>query len=82
MPDNHAEINRVTNTIVKELGSMDLQSALTVVSNLAGQLVAVLSEGRPSAIRPHVEDMTENIYQKAIAKLVHDDLERRKNASL
>lgn len=67
------EVTRITNVIVEALGDVDLESALTVVCNLAGQLIAGLSEGRPSAIQAHGDSVAENIKKAAIIKLLHDD---------
>lgn len=72
-----AEIERITNVIVEELGDVDLESALTVVCNLAGQLVCTLAQGRPSGIQEHGDNMAENIKKAAIAKMFHDDDKRR-----
>lgn len=71
------EVNRITNKIIEELGEVDLESALTVVCNLAGQLVAALSEGRPSAVKAHSHSLKENIIKAALTKLFHDDEKRR-----
>lgn len=73
------EVERITNVIVEELGDMDLESALTVVCNLAGQLVCTLAQGRPSGIQEHGDNMAENIKKAAITKMLHDDDERRAN---
>lgn len=71
------EIARITNIIVDALDEVDLESALTVICNLAGQLVCALAEGRPSGIKEHGKDMAENIMKAAIAKALHDDQKRR-----
>lgn len=72
------EVVRITNAVVDALGTADLESALTVVCNIGGQLVAALSDGKPSAIREHAKSLTENIMRAAIAKVLHDDTQRRK----
>lgn len=77
MTTDQEEITRITNSIIEALGEVDLQSALTVLCGLAGQLVAEMSEGKPSAVRTHSKSITENIMQSAIAKLVYDDEQRR-----
>ena len=71
------EIARITNVIVDALGGVDLESALTVVYNLAGQLVCALAKGQPSGIKEHGNDMANNIMKAAIAKALHDDAKRR-----
>ncbi len=71
------EITRVTNVIVDALGQMDLESGLTVICNLAGQLVCALAEGRPSDIKKHGNNMADNIMKAAIAKALYDDAKRR-----
>ena len=67
-----------TNKIVEALGEVDLEVALTVVCNLAGQLVAELSDGKPSLVAVHGESVAENIKKAALIKLLHDDAERRR----
>ena len=71
------EITRITNVVIDALGDVDLQNALTVVCNLAGQLVCTLAEGRPSDIKKHGNNMADNIMKAAIAKAIHDDEKRR-----
>ena len=68
----------ITNVIVAALGTVDLETALTVVCNLAGQIVATLSEGRPSGIQAHADSLAENIKKAAILKMLHDDDARRR----
>lgn len=72
------EVTRITNIIMEQIGNTDVESALTVICNLAGQLVCALSEGRPSDIKSRVESIAENIRCAAIAKLLHDDEIKRK----
>lgn len=69
----------ITNRIVAELGEVDLETALTVICNLAGQLIAALSEGRPSGIQAHADSVAENIKKAAIVKMLYDDEERRRD---
>lgn len=71
------EVARLTNIIMEQIGPIDVESALTVVCNLAGQLVAALSAGRPSGIKEHTESLAENIRHAAIAKLLYDDAKTR-----
>lgn len=72
------EIDRITNTVVDALGECDVESALTVVCNLAGQLVAMLSGGVPSRVQSHANNLAENIKKAAIVKLLYDDDQRRR----
>lgn len=72
------EIERITNTVVDALGECDIESALTVICNLAGQLVAVLSGGIPSRVQSHGNNLAENIKKAAIVKLLYDDDQRRR----
>ncbi len=72
------EVSRVTNIIMAQIGETDIESALTVVCNLAGQLVASVADGRPSAIREHTEGLLENIQRAAITKILYDDAKARK----
>ena len=75
------EIVRLTNVIVEGLGDADLESALTVVCNLAGQLICALSEGKPSLVQLHGDQVAENVKKAAITKLWYDDEQRRKAES-
>ncbi len=72
------EVSRMTDIIMGQIGGTDVESALTVVCSLAGQLVAALSEGRPSGITKHTESLAENIRRAAIAKLLCDDSKKKK----
>jgi len=71
------EVVRITNAVVDALGECDRESALTVLCNLCGQLVASLSGGRPSAVKDHSKSIAENIMKAALIKLIHDDEKRR-----
>ena len=72
------EVTRLTLIIMEQIGNTDVESALTVICNLAGQLVASLSEGKPSGVKAHTDSLAENIRCAAIAKLLHDDDQTRK----
>lgn len=76
------EVERVTNIIVDGLGAMDLESALMVLCNLAGQLVCELSNDKPSELKLHSDNMAKNIKTAALIKLIHDDEKRRKDKDL
>ena len=69
------EVSRITNIIMEQIGMADVESALTVVCNLAGQLVASFRDGKPSDILKHSESMAENIRR---AKILYDDAQARK----
>ncbi len=72
------EVVRFTNIIMGQIGTIDVETALTVLCNLAGQLVAFLSDGKPSGIKTHTESLSENIRRAAIAKILYDDAKARK----
>ena len=72
------EVTRLTNIIMEQIGGTDVESALTVICGLAGQLVASLSEGRPSDVKAHADSLAGNIRNAAITKLLHDDEKLRK----
>ena len=72
------EVDRITNAIIQELGSVDMESALTVICNLAGQVVAALAEGQPSAVRRHCNNVAEHVKTAALIKLLHDTNERQR----
>lgn len=72
------EVTRLTNIIMGQIGTTDVESALTVICNLAGQLVASLSEGKPSGVKEYSISLAENIRFAAITKLLHDDEKKRK----
>ncbi len=71
------EVERVTNVIIKGLGDMDLASALTVICNLAGQLVCALAEGDASKVQLHANNVAAHVKTAALIKLVHDENLRR-----
>lgn len=73
------EVERITNVMMEALGECDLESALTVLCNLAGQLVATMSEGKPSLVQRHGNIIAENVKKAAIAKLLYDDEKTRKS---
>lgn len=73
------EVSQITDAILAKIGQCDLESALTVVCNIAGQLIAGLSEGRPSGIKAHSESVAENIRRAAIAKLLYEDARNREH---
>lgn len=77
-PPLQDEVGRITSIIMEHIGPLDVESALTVVCNLAGQLVASVAAGQPSAIRSHSEGLLENIRRAAITKLLYDDSQARK----
>jgi hypothetical protein len=82
MPDTgapkQAEIDRITIVIMNQLGTVDLTSALTVVCNLAGQLVAAQSDRKPSLVQRYGNLVAENVKRAALAKLIFDDDQRRR----
>ncbi len=70
------EVTRITEKIVEELGAIDLESGLTVICNLAGQLVCALAGGRPTGIKIYAESLAKNIITAAVTKMLHDDAVR------
>lgn len=75
-PDQE-EVVRITNAVVDALGECDLESALTVVCNIAGQLVAALSDGKPAEAQRHMQSVAANISKAATTKMFAD-AEKRK----
>lgn len=72
------EVARITNVIMTQLGDCDLESALTVLCGIAGQCVAVMSEGKPALVKRHSEDIAENIKRAAYTRQMAD-VEKRRN---
>ena len=77
-PPLQDEVGRITSVIMEQIGQLDIESALTVVCNLAGQLVASTADGRPSEIMSLTEGLMENIRRAAITKILYDDSQARK----
>ena len=71
------EVERITNVVIESLGPIDLESGLTVMVNITGQLVAALSNGKPSEVQRHAESVSTGIKAAALTKLLHDDSKRR-----
>ena len=74
------EINRITNAIIEVMSTntVTIEDGMTVLCNLAGQLVAQLALGQPNNIQQHTENVAANIAKIAHAKLTYDDEQRRK----
>jgi len=72
------DLTRITRIIMEQIGQLEVESALCVVCNLAGQFVAHLSAGRPSGIAEQTKLLSENIRRAAIAKILYDDVQSRK----
>lgn len=74
------EVERITGVIMENLGSCDLESALTVICGIAGQLVAHMSEGRPGDVRAHSLSIAENIKRAGYTHLtyLHEKKQREK----
>lgn len=66
------EVTRITNKVVDVLGECDLVSAMTVMCNLTGQMVASLSNGNFTAVERHAQSVAENVKMAARTKLIHD----------
>ena len=75
------EVARITKIIMDQIGQHEVGAALTVICNLAGQLVASLSDGQPSQIQKWTESFAENVRQAAITKILHDDAKTRKETA-
>ncbi len=73
------EVARITKIIMDQIGQHEVGAALTVVCNLAGQLIASLADGQPSAIQKWSDSLGENMRQAAITKILHDDAKARKD---
>lgn len=75
-PDKE-EVVRITDAIIDACGPVDLESALTAVCNIAGQLIAALSGGAPATLQRHSASVHDHIHKVAVAKLLYDDQKRR-----
>lgn len=71
-------LTRLTNEVIAEIGQCSVEEGLTVLCNLAGQLVAQLSAGKLNDVPKHAVNVGQNVQRVAMAKLIHDDDERRK----
>ncbi|HNQ98382.1 MAG TPA: hypothetical protein PKN52_00200 [Trueperaceae bacterium] len=76
-PEPLDPVHEAAGKVVEALSEYDLQVALTVLTNVCGQVVAALAEGRPSEVQRQGTSLAENIKRAAIAKLLHDDEQRR-----
>ncbi len=74
---NKEEVTRITNIIIRECGGIDLESALTAICNLAGQLVCALAEGSPQRLAIQSDSVHNHIHKVAVAKLLYDDQKAR-----
>lgn len=72
------EMERLTHTIMTDLHGADLESALTVLCGILGHLVATLAEGQLVMVSRHALSVGENVRRAAVAKLLYDDEQRRK----
>ncbi len=75
--ERHDEVKRITDAIMKELGSCNLEAGLTVVCGIGGQLIARLSEGNLTTAKKMSTGLGENICHAAYAKLMHDQAIKR-----
>lgn len=75
-PDKE-EVKRLTDAIIEACGPVDLESALTAICNLAGQLVCALSEGSPQNLKMHSDSVHNHIHKVAVAKMLYDDEKAR-----
>jgi hypothetical protein len=69
---NQEEVTRITNTIVDDLGDCDLESCLTVLANLSGQVIAALSERNPTTVQNQTANLAANIQRIAIDRIVQE----------
>ena len=74
------EVDRLTNAVIEALGPVDLESGLTVMTNITGQLVAHLCKGQPGMVDRHMMSVAAGIKAAALTKLLHDDKQRRELA--
>ncbi len=74
---NPDEVKRLTDAIIDSCGDVDLETALTAICNLAGQLVAALAEGNPTNIKMHSDSVCFHIRKVATAKMLYDDQKAR-----
>lgn len=80
-PDKE-EVKRITDTIIEACGPCDLESALTAICNLAGQIVAALADGSPAEAERHGNSVSIHIRKVAIAKMLYDDQKQREALTL
>lgn len=66
-----------TNAVLLALGDCDLETALTVLCSILGHCVAAMSEQKPSLVQKYGTAVAENVKKAAIAKLLHEDAQRR-----
>ncbi len=71
------EARRLSNVVMEAVGEVDMVTFITVLVNLGGQIVAELSERKPSLIQQHADSFAENLKIVAIEKLMRDDAARR-----
>lgn len=72
------ETSRITDILMNQIGEFEVESALTIVCNFAGQLVAAVCGGKPSSIQKYTQSLSENIRRAAITKILYDDAQARK----
>ena len=75
-PDRE-EVKRITDAIIAVCGPVDLESALTAVCNITGQLIAALAEGSPTKLSAHSASVHNHIHKVAAAKMLYDDQKAR-----
>lgn len=68
---------RLTNIVLQALGTCDMETAVTVLTNILGHVVAEMSQGRPSEVQKVGHRVAETVKMAAIAKLLHEDDQRR-----
>lgn len=71
------EVERITKAVLEGIGDADLESALTVLCGISGQLIANLSEGNLAKAAEQSQTMGLNIRRAATAKLLYDSERRR-----
>lgn len=74
-----SDVTEMTNKIVDQLGTCDLDTALMVLCNLLGQVIAAQSDMKPSLIQKIGDNVAENVKAAAIKKIMHDNDARLKH---
>ena len=67
--------------IMEVLKDATIKQSLTVLTNLAGQLVAQMAGGNPTKVQGQMESVAKAIYSSAMNKIMWDDEARRQKDS-
>ena len=68
---------RQVDSVMAALSDATVQEALTILTSLVGQLVAQLAKGTPGALKPHLDNIVQQMHKAALNKIMYDDQRRR-----